>query len=170
MTRLSPDDIRSLRFRLGWSAREMGALFDRSHATIYHWERGETTPGATVMAAMAILRDDLAWREKHRSKTELEEWKSRIAREGVEELLRNSSVSSPSMQAPTTTEDLIDRASRNGGLIVKSSDGTRRAFIMPFTKEGLMYLVRGMLSDNKGEDELESNLSSFANRIETDLH
>lgn len=147
----------------------MGTLFDRSHATIYHWESGETTPGATVMAVMAILRDDLAWREEHHRKAEVENWKARIAREGVEELLRSTAVSRPDSAPPMTTEDLIDRASRSGGLVVKSPDGTSQAFILPFTKKGLTHLLRSMLADPNDDEKLETSLHSAVHQIEKGL-
>ena len=147
----------------------MGALFDRSHATIYHWESGETAPGATVVAVMAVLRDDLTWREQNQCQAEVEEWKSRIVRQGVEELLRSTAISEPSSAPLITTEDLLDRATSSGGLLVKSPDGHRQAFVLPFTKEGLTYLLRSMLTDRDDAAELESGLNHVVHQIEEDL-
>ena len=55
-TRFVAKGIKSLRSRLGLSARELGLLAGVSEQTVYNWESKAATPRANALAAVAELR------------------------------------------------------------------------------------------------------------------
>ena len=55
-TRFVAKGLKSLRTRLGVSARELGLLIGVSEQTVYNWEGKTATPRAAALAALAELR------------------------------------------------------------------------------------------------------------------
>jgi len=51
----SSDEIRQLRYRLGWSRAEMARLMNLAPATVQAWESGEKPTEAQCNALLAIL-------------------------------------------------------------------------------------------------------------------
>jgi DNA-binding transcriptional regulator YiaG len=54
--RFSAKGFKTLRAKLGLSASDLGTLLGVSMQSVYNWERGETTPQASQVAAIAGLR------------------------------------------------------------------------------------------------------------------
>jgi DNA-binding transcriptional regulator YiaG len=54
--RFSAKGLMSLRARLGLSANDMALLLGASMQSVYNWERGQTIPRSTQVAAIAALR------------------------------------------------------------------------------------------------------------------
>ena len=61
MDTLNPQDLKTIRQRLGWSMAEMARRMGGDVALITAWETGEQTPGADVINQFKFLMTHLDW-------------------------------------------------------------------------------------------------------------
>lgn len=65
---MTPEDIRELRKRLGWSLAEFGRHFGVSPQAVLKWERGDARPSDFALATMIQLNrrlNALSEKQKH---------------------------------------------------------------------------------------------------------
>jgi transcriptional regulator with XRE-family HTH domain len=163
MSSIPPHEIRTLRDRLGWSAAEMGRFFDRTGATIYHWENGDSRPGATVQALMDALRTELARREHRHTSQEVSEWIEKLEDERIVGFL-DELANRPEFQAETY-RNLADEAEEHGGLLLRSNQNHPLAYVVPLTESGLVNYARRLLGVSAEEGGLSEAIAQIAQSL-----
>jgi transcriptional regulator with XRE-family HTH domain len=163
MNSITANEIKHLRMSIGWSAVDMGEFFNRTAATIYNWENGDSAPGATTTALMKTLRHELNRRRESQGATEVREWIEELSNEGLHGFLKDLSVR-PGFTHETYRK-LARAAEEEGGLLLSSAADEPLAYVVPLTEQGLVNYTRCLLSPAIEEDELPGVLNAFANQL-----
>lgn len=163
MKSITGSEIKHLRMSIGWSAVDMGEFFNRTAATIYNWENGDSTPGATTTALMKTLKHELDRRRESQGTTQVREWIDRLAEEGLNGFLRDLSVR-PGFTHETYRK-LARTAEEEGGLLLSSAADEPLAFVVPLTQEGLVNYTRCLLSPAIDDKDLPDFMNSFVNQL-----
>lgn len=148
---------------MGWSAAEMGRFFDRTGATIYHWENGDSRPGATVQALMNALRCELTRRESQHTSREVTDWIEKLEEDGIVGFL-DELASRPEFQSETY-RDLASEAEEHGGVVLRSDENQPLAYVIPLTETGLINYARRLLGVTAEEGSLGDAMTKIANSI-----
>lgn len=148
---------------MGWSAAEMGRFFDRTGATIYHWENGDSRPGATVQALMNALECELNRRESQHTSREVSEWIEKLEEEGIVGFL-DELASRPEFQSETY-RDLASEAEEHGGLVLRSDNNQPLAYVIPLTESGLLNYARRLIGGSGDEGSLGDAMANIAQSI-----
>lgn len=152
MSSLSPEDIRDLRHRLGWTGEQMGSFFDRTKDTIYRWENGDSSPGKTAEALIDVLRTELTRRTHQHSHKDVSAWIEKLEKKGVFGFLE-SLIQRPEREKDTHHR-LARKAEKHSGLLLKRNRSEPLAYVMPLTESGFADYTRGLLQIS----ELNENL------------
>ena len=76
---MTPQEIRDLRKRLGWTQTEYATFFDVGQVAVSKWENGKSEPDRYRMAALEQLRDRLDQAEAQERREQFEQALKAIA-------------------------------------------------------------------------------------------
>lgn len=163
MDSIKASEIKHLRMSIGWSAVDMGQFFNRTAATIYNWENGDSTPGATTTALMRTLRHELDRRRESHGSSQVREWIDNLTEEGLNGFLKDLSVR-PGFTHETYRK-LARAAEEQGGLLLSSASDEPLAFVVPLTEQGLVNYTRCLLSPAIDDEDLPDFINSFVDKL-----